>query len=486
MLFFNKGKKSSKLTKKRSLKTAAMTTLTASVLAFSSVAASAAITSKLTTVYHVYHNETYIGTVSDKEIVEEIITEKVERLENSYQDIDFHIGSEVEYISEQVFHSTANNEEAVKNFENAIKLQAEASAIVIDGNPVVYVDNKNTADEVIKMLKLQYVTEEQLADLEARKASATTTPPALKENESRLIDVRLSKEVAIQEEKITPDKILSAEEALTFLQKGTLEEKKYTVQEGDVLGSIANDHGLKLVEFLGLNPELKEDTVVKIGQEVNITAPKPYAEIIVEKEENKNEVIPFTNEVVNDAEMPKGDSKVQQEGQNGAKSVTYHISEQNGVIIQKDITTETVVQEPVNHIVVKGTKVIPSRGSGSLAWPAVGGYISSQMGYRWGKMHKGIDIARPSDRTIKAADNGIVVSAGFDGSYGNKVIIDHQNGLRTLYAHLSSIKVSVGQTVSQGSAIGVMGSTGDSTGVHLHFEVYKNGEMQNPLSYVKR
>jgi murein DD-endopeptidase MepM/ murein hydrolase activator NlpD len=100
-------------------------------------------------------------------------------------------------------------------------------------------------------------------------------------------------------------------------------------------------------------------------------------------------------------------------------------------------------------------------------------------------MHKGIDIARPSDRTIKAADNGVVVSAGWGGGYGNKIVIDHRNGYRTLYGHMSSLKVKVGQTVSKGTAIGIMGATGDATGVHLHFEVYKNGSLVNPLSYLR-
>lgn len=122
-----------------------------------------------------------------------------------------------------------------------------------------------------------------------------------------------------------------------------------------------------------------------------------------------------------------------------------------------------------------------------MAWPAVGGYISSHLGERWGKMHKGIDIARPSNRNILAADNGVVESAGYNnGGYGNKIVINHNNGMKTVYAHLSSIDVKVGQVVEKGSKIGVMGSTGNSTGIHLHFEVYKSGSLENPTEYVSK
>jgi murein DD-endopeptidase MepM/ murein hydrolase activator NlpD len=485
MLFFNKGRKSSKLEKKQSLKTVVMTALAASALIFSTVSASAAGSYKLTTVYHVYHNQEYIGIVSDKELVEKIVEEKEEKFKESTKDLNVKFGSDIDYIKEQVFHSTANNKETIQNLEGAIQLQAEASSIIIDGNPVVFLENQEIAEDVINRLKLNYVTQAQLDEVEARKAVPTTELPPLKENETRILDVRASKEVSFDLEKVTPDRIMSAEEAVTFLQKGTLEEKKYVAQAGDVLGTIANNHGLTLVDFLALNPGLTEDSVVNIGQEVNVTVFKPYLEIIVEKEVNQKEAIPFANETIDDASMPKGETTVKQEGKNGERSVDYRISTQNGATVSSIVTSETILVQPVNHIVVKGTKVIPSRGSGNLAWPTSGGYISSKQGYRWGKSHKGIDIARPSNLTIKAADNGIVVSAGFDGGYGNKIVIDHQNGLRTVYAHLASISVSVGQTVSQGSALGVMGSTGNSTGVHLHFEVYKNGALQNPLSYLK-
>lgn len=122
--------------------------------------------------------------------------------------------------------------------------------------------------------------------------------------------------------------------------------------------------------------------------------------------------------------------------------------------------------------------------SGYLAWPAVGGYISSYVGPRWGREHNGIDIARPSNYNILAAAGGVVTAAGYTGGFGNRVEIEHSNGLKTLYAHLSSIDVKVGQEVNEGTVIGIMGATGNSTGIHLHFEVYKNGALQNPMDYL--
>lgn len=482
-MFFKKTSQKKKLL----LKTAVITAMAASVITFSNgPVALATSTSKLTTVYYVYLNDTYIGTVSDKNVVEELVAEKEASLKKSYKDVDLNLGSGVQYISEQVFHSTVNNQEAIKNIENATQLQAESAAIVIDGKPVVYLDNKNSAMEVLQKFKLLNVTEEQLNELEARKSSLSTSIPPLKENDTRLLDVRLSKEVSIEEEKITPDKVMSIEKAVTFLQKGTLEEKKYTIQDGDVFGSIANSHGLKLTDLLALNPGLDENSLLKQGQKLKITAFKPFIDVIIERESNQKEAIPFQNEVINDVTLPKGETKVKQAGINGLRAVTYHTVEQNGVTVKKEVKDQQILNQPVKHIVIKGTKVIPSRGEGSFAWPTVGGYVSSPIGFRWGKMHKGIDIARPSNLTIKAADNGVVVSAGWGGNaYGNKIVIDHQNGFETIYQHLSSISVNKGQTVSKGSAIGIMGATGDATGVHLHFELYKNGALQNPLSYLR-
>ena len=118
------------------------------------------------------------------------------------------------------------------------------------------------------------------------------------------------------------------------------------------------------------------------------------------------------------------------------------------------------------------------------------GRISSPFGYRThpvtGRytLHTGIDIAASSGTTVVASRNGKVVSAGYSGSYGNLIVISHGNGIETAYAHLSSINVRVGETVSQGQMIGKVGTTGRSTGPHLHFEVRINGTPVNPSKYI--
>jgi murein DD-endopeptidase MepM/ murein hydrolase activator NlpD len=120
--------------------------------------------------------------------------------------------------------------------------------------------------------------------------------------------------------------------------------------------------------------------------------------------------------------------------------------------------------------------------SSGLIWP-VNGPITSGFGWRWGRMHEGIDIGVPCGTPIHAAASGTVIYSGWMDGYGNFVVIDHGNGLATAYGHQSAIYVS-GGSVSQGQAIGAVGSTGNSTGCHLHFEVRVNGSPVDPLGYL--
>jgi murein DD-endopeptidase MepM/ murein hydrolase activator NlpD len=121
--------------------------------------------------------------------------------------------------------------------------------------------------------------------------------------------------------------------------------------------------------------------------------------------------------------------------------------------------------------------------SGGWIWP-VNGTLTSPFGYRWGRMHEGIDISVPEGTPIRAAKPGRVILAAYTGGYGNYTCVDHGGGLSTCYAHQSSYAVSSGDTVDQGEVIGYSGNTGSSTGPHLHFEIRVNGSAVDPLGYL--
>ncbi|MBA2724598.1 MAG: peptidoglycan DD-metalloendopeptidase family protein, partial [Actinobacteria bacterium] len=118
-----------------------------------------------------------------------------------------------------------------------------------------------------------------------------------------------------------------------------------------------------------------------------------------------------------------------------------------------------------------------------FAWP-INGAITSGFGARWGGTHSGLDIDCVTGDAIRASRSGLVVSATYDGGYGYHVVIDHGGGFASLYAHASKLYVSGGQSVTQGDAIAACGSTGQSTGDHLHFEIRVNGTPQDPLGYL--
>ena len=128
------------------------------------------------------------------------------------------------------------------------------------------------------------------------------------------------------------------------------------------------------------------------------------------------------------------------------------------------------------------TTPAPAPSGGGLVWPC-NGTVTSGFGQRWGRLHAGLDISAPTGTPIMAAASGTVIFAGVQSGYGNIVLVDHGNGLVTAYAHQSRIATSNGAAVSAGQVIGYVGSTGRSTGPHLHFETRVNGSARDPMGY---
>lgn len=184
-------------------------------------------------------------------------------------------------------------------------------------------------------------------------------------------------------------------------------------------------------------------------------------------------------------DMYVNEEKLLKEGQSGVMEVTAKVTQINGAVSNTSVLSTTVVKEPVDEVIMVGTTALPSVGTGKFVQPYFG-TITSRFGARWGRTHTGTDICGTTGDPIKAADNGIVITAEYqDNGYGNIIIIDHQNGIHTWYAHLNSIGVKAGDTVEKGAVIGELGNTGYSTGPHLHFEVRENGTPVNPSKYLE-
>ncbi|MFM9150555.1 MAG: murein hydrolase activator EnvC family protein [Solirubrobacterales bacterium] len=148
--------------------------------------------------------------------------------------------------------------------------------------------------------------------------------------------------------------------------------------------------------------------------------------------------------------------------------------------LQAEIQAEIAAASGVSTLPA-GPMSAPS--AAGLIWP-LSGTLTSGFGYRWGRMHEGIDIAVPEGTPVRSAKSGTVIIASYYGGYGNYICVDHGGGLSTCYGHLSGFASSTGQRVSQGQVIGYSGNTGSSTGPHLHFEVRINGAAQDPMGYL--
>lgn len=175
-------------------------------------------------------------------------------------------------------------------------------------------------------------------------------------------------------------------------------------------------------------------------------------------------------------EMIRGETRILQQGQDGFVLVTKEVIRENGEITGETVVEERVLTESVPEIILCGTS--------GLADPLDSLRLTSGFGYRWGRQHEGIDLGMYEGAPIYAARAGTVAYAGCCGSYGNLVRIDHGDGMETYYAHCSRLLVSEGQQVEAGDIIAEVGSTGNSTGPHLHFEVRINGTSQDPLEWL--
>jgi murein DD-endopeptidase MepM/ murein hydrolase activator NlpD len=243
----------------------------------------------------------------------------------------------------------------------------------------------------------------------------------------------------------------------------------YTVQANDNVWSIAQGFGLKAETVLWANPNVeKSPDLLSVGQELVIipvdgiyytVGPGDTVDKLAKTYQTTADKIKAFE--LNNLEEP------------------YTLTPGQQIVIP-DGKKKIVVPNYYPMTRVGKAPAGAAKGSGAFAWPAQG--LLTQ---RYWSGHLGIDVAARTGTPILAADDGYVVMAGRDTwGYGNQVLIDHGNGYLTRYAHLQTIKVAAGQSVTKNQLIGTMGSTGRSTGPHLHFEVIQAGVRRNPLGFL--
>ncbi len=283
-------------------------------------------------------------------------------------------------------------------------------------------------------------------------------------------------------------------------------KKTYTVKDGDTVYGIAVANGLTEKQLMELNPDMGE--YIHSGDQLTVSNEVNYIRVKVMKTETRTVEVDYETEKTNDASMFKGTTRVTRKGEKGEETITELVTYIDGQRVTSQEVSRVRTKEPVNEKVLVGTKStrVSSSSSGSYSvkvsgrgfvWPAPAcTFVSSPYGWRtlrgYSDFHTGVDLTLPG-----GGSTGAVIVASLDGTvesvrrsnsgYGHCVVINHGGGVKTRYAHClaGSISVSVGQTVSAGQAIARVGSTGNVTGPHLHFEIIINGSTVNPLPYIR-
>ena len=357
-----------------------------------------------------------------------------------------------------------NSEQVLKRLTYMGDLKVKAIGIYVDGKKIGAVQDRKTAEKALKDVADKYTKQGDNIEVES---------------------VRFLEKVDIKTANTDLEDLHSEEEMVDLLCTSGEKETVHKVVAGDTLHSIAKKYDVWEDQLLADNKGINSKKL-EVGSNIIVKQQAPVLTYEVVEKITYDKVIEHKVEEQKSADIYEGMTETQQAGSDGLSEITARVTLQNGKKVEEEDLVTTVKEEPVTEVVLVGTKERPPTvGSGKYIWPLKDSFTqTSGFGSRWGRQHKGIDLAVSVGTTVYAADGGTVVEAQYSGSYGNVVMIDHQNGQETRYAHNSKLLVKKGDKVYQGQPIAKSGNTGRSTGPHVHFEIRFNGEPRNPLNYL--
>lgn len=342
----------------------------------------------------------------------------------------------------EFFGKTTDKTELEAMFVNKLPKYVNAWGVFKNGECIAGLMNRDDVLDMLSQFKTYYVKKITGGD----------------ERDTKILDVKFLDDIEVKHTLVRDEDILTKTEFYSKIFTATKNNKIIFKDE---------EHG----ESSGLKKATDFPGVF-------VTNKEPFSlDIIIKDKRTERVVLPQTTILNYDETLEKGEEVVEREGVDGEllrNSENFFI---NGQVVKTEVLEEVVSVEPSSEIRRVGDRDEAMKPK--FGWPSIG-RITSGFGPRFDGFHRGLDIANYLGATVRASQRGKVVFAGFSGSYGNVVIIDHKGGYQTRYAHLLKPLVSVSQIVDKNEAIGLMGSTGNSTGSHVHFEILKNGELIDP------
>ena len=405
-----------------------------------------------------------VGVVADPDTVQEAI-QTVERTGTSLLGHDYQIEGELDYEFALTLRSDLTTEADVQNYFygklDSVSGELRQYQVLVDGQVVGTVKDEDALNQLLDSMKEKYTNENTVS---AEFLDTVTVEPVYE-----------------------AENLMTMSEMDAALQSNQDGSTTYTVVAGDTFYGIAYANDMSLSDLQALNPGMDINRLM-VGDVLNVKELTPILSVQTVEEQNYTQAIACPVEEVEDSSLYVGDSRVITQGVEGEEQVNATVTYVNGQETSRTVNSTTTLREPTTTVKAVGTKEKPrTASSGSYQWP-IYGRITSYFGGRYifgsYSYHSGIDISASYGAAIRAADGGTVTYAGYKGSYGNLVIITHDNGTQTYYGHNSSLTVSAGQKVYKGQQVARAGSTGRSTGVHCHFEMRVNGTSVNPLSYL--
>lgn len=418
-----------------------------------------------TKAFHVYLGEDKIGTVRNEEDITMAMDSLQKELSDTYN-MEIVLKRNIELEETNVKDDKITSKNQIKEeIKTKMSFLVEGYALKIDGVEVGALSKKEEIENVLKRVREPYEQEEDLEGVELK-------------------EIKILENIEIVKKEVPLYKIGNEEKLYNHLLTSSEEIKIHPVEVGESLWTIGKIYNIPIDDLIQANPD-KDPEKIQIGDEIKLIVPKSMVTVATVSKVEYTERLNYESGIEYNDNMYQNEKKTKVKGENGLAKIVANEVKHNGVIVEKEIVQEEVIESPIDEIIVKGTKEVPKTAATGAFLMPTRGRISSRYGMRNGRMHRGLDIAASTGTAIKAADGGKVVFTGYKGAYGNMVEIDHGNGYRTRYAHCSKILVKTGTKVYKGQHIANVGNTGRSTGPHLHLEVIKNGANQNPSNYVK-